>query len=325
MDNSENIDGVPTPSIEDIEREIQAQDQENKHLRSRTLGLTEALESNFLPKGDSNVIEFKLSPEELLERIEHYLRGDILKSRQNEEKEMETYYTMPTKKITVSLFVNTLSKTVYVIDEHPEKKLNPEEENKKDPYENWEVLSLIEPSSEEGVESEELVVEENYKELLLAELKKGLLAKKKIFKSNGRATKEVVDKSRINLNEYGISEIMNTLSMYINKETFLSFYKEERINEIMADIGDKLNEFLLINGKLMGLDTEFKKTKYPIMIVTILHTIESSYRRALLGNENRGTREGILITQHQPQQGFMNQLPMTAPKKKWNPLDKSTW
>lgn len=310
------MDDEGNPSMEDIGKQMSDQDQENQYLRSRSLGMESAIESNFMPKGDTNVIEFKLSPEELLERIEHYLRGDILKSRRNEAEELETYYSAPTKKITVSLFENIKTKTVYVINAHPEKITEGEEENT---Y--WELLSIIEGG---GDDAEELTVEDNYRGSLLKELKLGLKEKKKVFVSRGYATKEVIDNARINLNEYGISEIMNTLSMYINKETFLSFYKEERINEIMADIGDKLNEFLLINGKLMGLDTEFKKTKYPLMVITVLHSIESSYRRALGGNENRGTREGILITQHQPQQAI-NTMPSQATKKKWSPFDKSTW
>ncbi len=315
MDGEEGVD------LDAIEKQISATDNENSYLRNKALGMQDAVESNFLPKGDSNVIEFKLSPEELLERIEHYLRGDILKSRTNDANELETFYTSPTKKITVSLFRNLKSKIIYVVDEHPpENLINENNKEEKDKAEEWEILSMIEGKGEEIVELE---IEDNYKNFLLKELKKGLEGKKKKFVFESNTTKEVVDKSRINLNDYGIAEIMNTLSMYINKETFLSFYKEERINEIMADIGDKLNEFLLINGKLMGLDTEFKKTKYPLMIVTILHSIESSYRRALLGNENRGTREGILITQHQPQTS--NIMPMQTPKKKWSPFDKSTW
>lgn len=310
------MDEDGNPSIEEIEQKIHNQDQENSYLKNANLGLRDAVESNFVPKGDTNVIEFKLSPEELLERIEHYLRGDMLKSRKSDDGELETYYSSPTKKINVSLFENIKTKVIYVIDEHPKEKMEEEDDDK-----HWEILSLIEG---QGEEAEEMVVEDNYKGFLLEELKKGLTGKKKKFVSRGRATKEVLDNSRIILNEYGIAEIMNTLSMYINKETFLSFYKEDRINEIMGDIGDKINEFLLINGRLMGLDTEFKKTKYPLMVITILHSIESSYRRALLGNENRGTREGILITQHQPQQGI-NHMPMQTPKKKWSPFDKSTW
>ncbi len=309
MDEPEGID------LEVLEKQIASQDQENAYLKNKNFGLQESVESSFLPKPDTNVIEFKLSPEELLERIEHYLRGDVLASRTNSDGELETYYTVPTKKINVTLFENIKSKVVYVIDEHPSE--NPDEKEKD---KNWEILSIIEGK---GDKAQEIVIEDNYKKFLVEELKKGLKEKKKKFKLKGHAVNDIPDSSRINLNDYGISEIMNMLSMYINKETFLSFYKEERINEIMADIGDELNKFLLINGKLMGLDTEFKKTKYPLMVVTIIHAIESGYRRALLGNENRGTREGIIITQHQPQMG--NVMPMQVPKKRWSPFDKSTW
>ncbi len=303
----------PDFNLDEVEKELSNKDQENSYYKNRALSMQDAVESNFMPKADTNVIEFKLSPEELLERIEHYLRGDILKSRYGENNEIETFYSFPTKKITVSLFENIKSKIIYVVNEHTQEK-NEESED-------WEVLTMIQG---EGKESEEIVVEDNYKSFLLEEIKKGLEGKNKKFISRGNATKEIPDKDRINLNDYGVSEIMNLLSMYINKETFLSWYKEERINEIMADLGDELNKFLLINGKKMGLDTEFKKTKYPLMVVTILHTVENAYRRALMGNENRGTREGILITQHQPQQGIGG-MPMQAPKKKWSPFDKSTW
>ncbi len=299
-------------NLEDAEKKASDQEQENSYLRNRNLGLSEAVESNFLPKNDSNIIEFKLSSEELLERIEHYLRGDVLKQKKSEDEngEIESYYTIPTKKITVKLYQEKSSKIIYVVDEHPG-------ENSFD----WEVLSMIQ--EEEG-EIQEIAIEDNYKSSLLKEIKEGTKGRGRKFISKGYATKEVPDNERINLNEYGVAEIMNTLSMYINKETFLSWYKEDRINEIMADLGDKLNEFLLINGKKMGLDTEYKKTKYPMMVVTILNVVESAYRRAIMGNENRGTREGIIITQHQPQSGFGN-TPMQIPKKKWSAFDKSTW
>ena len=311
MDGEEGVD------LAAVESEIQKKSEENQYLRNKNLGLQDQVESNFIPKSDPNVIEFKLSPEELLEKIEHYLRGDILKTRTNSNGETESYFSPPTKKITVSLYQNKKTKLVYVVDEHPEKKTD---DKTQDNQLNWEILSVIEG---EGEEAQEIVIEDNYKGFLMEELKKGIEGKNKKFNSQGYAVKEVIDKDRIILNEYGVAEIMNDLSMQISKETFLSFYKEERINEILATYGDELNKFMLVNGKLMGLDTEYKKTKYPKMVVVILYAIESSYRRALLGNENRGTREGIIITQHQPQGG--NVMPNQVQKKKWNPLDKSTW
>ena len=103
----------------------------------------DATESNFLPKNDSNVVEYKLSSEELLERIEHYLRGDVLKRRLNRDGEEETFYSLPTKKISVTLFRDNTSGRVYVVDEH-HKEPNSEEET-------WELLSIFEKDDEVGV------------------------------------------------------------------------------------------------------------------------------------------------------------------------------
>lgn len=303
------------PDLEGINRELLNKEQENQHLRSRNFGLQDVAESNFMPKNDSNVIEFKLSAEELLERIEHYLRGDVLKTRVNEERQVETYYSAPTKRISVSIYKQEKTGRIYIVNEHPQ---GIEEED-------WEVLSIFEKDEElKGMQESE--VEKNYQTYFLKEIKDGLNSKKDKIIFVGYGTKEIIDTSRTNLSEYGVQEVMNLLSMYISKETFLSWYKEDRIYEILGDLGDQLNKFFLINGKMLGLDTEYKKTKYPVIVVIILHTVENAYRRALLGSENKGTREGIIVTQHQPMGGYQdNFAPQRVPKKKWSPFDKTTW
>jgi len=292
------------PNLEDIEKEIATKEEENQFLKSKSMGLQDAVDSNFMPKSDSNIIEYKLSAEELLSRIEHYLRGDILKTKINESGQSESFYTTPTKIVTTLVIQEKVSKIVYYIHEK-------QEEN--DIYQ-WVVVSIKSPDEDEEITGEE------HGTIIGNELKDKF--NNKSFSKLGYTKREVVDNSKINLNDYGVSEIMNILSNYVTKETFLSNYKELRINEIMADIGDELNKFLYVNGKAMGLDTEYKKTKYPLMVITVLHAIESAYRRSIGGIENRGTREGIIITQHQPSG---NPMPTMAPKKKWNPFDKSTW
>jgi hypothetical protein len=314
----EEDDDTGMPDFEQINREMVSKDQENQYLRSRSLQMQDAIESNFNPKQDANVIEFKLSSEELLERIEHYLRGDILKTRINENKQAETFYTTPTKKLSVNLYRDNQTGRVYVVNEHPTGKKE----------EDWDVISVFDPDEGDAEKVIETPVEQNYKLFILNELQTILKskAKKPRVISLGIASKEIQDNSRINLNEYGVVEVMNILSLYITKETFLSYYKEERIYEICGDLGNQLNKFFLINSKAMGLDTEYKKTKYPLIIVTILHSVESAYRRALLGNENKGTREGILVTQHQGVGNPQNYQPMpTSKKKSWSPFDKSSW
>lgn len=301
-----------SPSVADIEKELSSKDMENNYLRSRNLSLQDAAESNFMPRTDPNVIEYKLSSEELLDRIEHYLRGDILKTRIGENNQAETYYSTPVKKISVTILKIVSTGKLYIVDEHPETGTD------------WNVLSVIE--ADDLGKPVETMLEENYKAPALEEIKEALesKAKKPKILNLGYATKEIPDEGRMNLNERGVSEIMNILSMYITKETFLSWYKEDRIYEILGDIGTELNRFFLINAQQIGLNTEYKKTKYPLIVVTILHSIENAYRRALLGQENKGTRENIMVSQHQPLgQGAYPSLP--PPKKKWSAFDKPTW
>ncbi len=130
-----------------------------------------------------------------------------------------------------------------------------------------------------------------------------------------------------NFNEYGVNEFMRIISMYLNKETFLSNYDEQRINEIIADLGDALNNFLYCNYEKVGMDTDFKISKYTLIVLNILHTIESCYRRAIGGAEQINIRTGRIVTQSQPIQGSsygMGPQSMVR-KRKWNPFDKSTW
>jgi len=289
--------------IDEIQRGMSSMEQENQFLKNRNFGLMEQAEGNFLPKSDANIIEYKLSPEVLLERIEHYLRGDILKTRTNQQGEVESFYSSPTKKINVLVVKEPDGTFAYYVNEYFGSDKN-----------EFLVISV------QNKDGEESMLEEEYGKELGKRIQTRLKFKK--IEKIGYATREILDEARVNLSDYGVSEIMNTLSMYIAKETFLSYYKEERINEVMADIGDELNKFLLVNGRVMGLDTEYKKTKYPLMVVTILHTIESAFRRSINGNENKGTREGILITQHQPNQGA---YPMMMPRQKKNLFRPSTW
>lgn len=316
----DQYDDQGTVDVGAIEKAMMDKDQENQYLRSRNFGLNDAMAEGMMPRPDANVVEFKLSSEDLLDKIEHYLRGDVLKHRKNEDGQEDSYYAAPTKKISVTLFQNKKNGRVYIINEYPDGSTIP----------NWQIMSLFEKGEDD--ELVEVPLEENYKAFYMKELLDGLSnekGKKPYVENIGPASKEVIDTSKMNLSEDGVQEVMNILSMYINKETFLSWYKEERIYEIMADIGDTLNKFFLINSKKLGLDTEYKKTKYPVIIVTILHSIENAYRRALLGSENKGTREGIIVTQHQ---GVGDQMyggggmgGHQAPKKKWSPWDRSTW
>ena len=112
------------------------------------------------------------------------------------------------------------------------------------------------------------------------------------------------------------------MSMYVTKETFLSFYDETRINEILGDLVDALNNFLYCNYEKMGMDTKFKESKYTMICLNLLHTVESCYRRALDGAEQENLRKRAFVTESG---GMGGQQRGMAPRKKWRLFDKSTW
>lgn len=197
---------------------------ENQDLRSNATQLQTAMSSSmYQGQQDNNLIQYQLESTELLERIEHFLKGDYIAVNQ------ETG------------------------DQHYAKQ-----------------------------ENEDLVL----------------------------------------FNEYGVNSIMNIIGNYIDKNTMLSYYDEERINEILADLGDTLADFIFNNYDRMGMTTEFKKSRYNMIVLNILHAIESTYRRALKGKEREEINSSRILTQSDITGGVPRG---GVPKKRFNPMSPRTW
>lgn len=129
------------------------------------------------------------------------------------------------------------------------------------------------------------------------------------------------DKSQIPLNEFGVSAMMEIVSKYIDKNTTLSYYNEMRIYEIMADLGDELVLYVLSNYEKMGMSDKFRKTKFRLLIVTTLHMIESTYRKAIAGETIKRINESRIVTQSES----IGRVPMAQPKPRFNPLNPRSW
>lgn len=121
------------------------------------------------------------------------------------------------------------------------------------------------------------------------------------------------DTRLIVLNSYGVGLVMNFISFYLNRNTILSNYREERVYEILHVLGHELGDLVYINYERMGLDTVEKKSRAYMLIMNILHMIESAYNRALNGDERDSLRKARIVTQNIPmglpsgggqQQGF---------------------
>ena len=130
------------------------------------------------------------------------------------------------------------------------------------------------------------------------------------------------DKSQIPLNEFGVSAMMEIVSRYIDKNTTLSYYGEMRIYEILADLGEELILYILCNYEKMGMSDKFRKTKFRLLIVTTLHMIESTYRKAISGKTIEEINQSRIISQSDfiGQRSLQPQL-----KKKFNLLNPRSW
>jgi len=153
--------------------------------------------------------------------------------------------------------------------------------------------------------------------------------KRKVLDKDGKIKKdkngkdlEELDENLVLFNDYGVNSIMSVIGNYIDKNTILSFYDEMRINEILADLGDEMANFIYCNYEKMGMNTEFKKTRFQLTVLTILHSIESTYRRSLRGKTMEDLNSSRIFTQMDNMGGTRPGMPT---KKKFNLFKPGTW
>lgn len=104
-------------------------------------------------------------------------------------------------------------------------------------------------------------------------------------------------------NEFGVSEIMRILSMYLNRNTILSNYTDEVINYKVYDMGMEVADLIYLKYESMGLNTLEKRKLYPIVVREIVDSVHSAYLRAYQGGERRSLREARSVTQNEQMAG----------------------
>lgn len=130
---------------------------------------------------------------------------------------------------------------------------------------------------------------------------------------------EVIDEDRVLFNDYGVNVIMTIVTSYLNKNTPLSYYTETRIYAIMADLGDEITDFIFCNYERMGMTTEFKKSRYNLIVLMLLHIIETAYRRAIDGRTSKEINQTQIVTQSDYLGGRGGMVPEKK-KSWWNPF-----
>ena len=145
------------------------------------------------------------------------------------------------------------------------------------------------------------------------------------FDSKGNLTWQPPESKEYEIfNDYGVQEILRILSMYLNRNTILSNYKEETIDWKVYDLGIDLTDLIFMKYEEMGLNTKNKIKLYPIIIRELVDTIHSAYLRALHGGERESLRTARHVTQNDP----LGQLPMNQiqkPQKKFSVFKPTTW
>ncbi len=253
--------------------------------------------SNFSDAEEPTLIHYQLETEKILGRIEHFLKGDQVSINENGD----VVYIVPKKNV-ICKVVKDKDGIEYTIDIDT-KKIWLMKDAKKDASFGEEDATLISGGLGDGT-------------TILQMKKLKFIRLKKI---------EIIDEALINFNKYGVTELMRIISMYVTKETFLSNYEEDRINEIMADLGDAIAGFMYCGYEKMGMDTKYKETKFTLIVLNILHTIESCYRRALNGEEMKGLRSRAIVTQNNAMGNPNMGGGVPNLRKKWHPLKKDTW
>jgi hypothetical protein len=133
----------------------------------------------------------------------------------------------------------------------------------------------------------------------------------------GYRTVEVLDYDNILLNDYGINYVMGLLEAFMNRNIILSNFDEVRMHEICLDLMTQITEDIYNDYERMGLDTDEKLKKFPIIVMKVWVNIEAALRRALGGRENLNLRKIISVNQtDNPSSPASQPYPMVSQKKR---------
>ena len=124
-------------------------------------------------------------------------------------------------------------------------------------------------------------------------------------------------------NEYGINEVMNLLSWYVNKEIMLSVYDDKQVDLIMSQFADEVIDFIYTNLENFGLTNEDKKKHFPIITMNIINLVDATYRKAIGGKTLDNLKTARVVSQTEP----LGKMPMypSVNKKQWSWRKPSSW
>lgn len=105
------------------------------------------------------------------------------------------------------------------------------------------------------------------------------------------------DPNMVVFNNQGVNDIMRIVRMFLNKNTVLSYYREEDIRVRVTIFAHLIRALIYNNYEAYGMDNPYKMNNYKMMTMTIVAMIESAYRRALNGEGHKGLADARVVQQ----------------------------
>lgn len=134
------------------------------------------------------------------------------------------------------------------------------------------------------------------------------------------------DANQIIMNDRGVNEILKQIRTFLNKNNVLSNYSADEIRDRIRRLGHALRKLIYRNMEDYGLDTEYKINHFEMMTIDLISMIESSYRRAMGGEERRGLNETRFVQQNDNGLNQQAMMPgMYQPQKKRSLINPFTW
>ena len=105
---------------------------------------------------------------------------------------------------------------------------------------------------------------------------------------------------KVLLNATGVIDVMRIIRMVLNKNTVLSFYREDEIRERIRQLAHELRALIFNNSEMYGMHNEYQFNNYSPLVMQVVCMIDSAYRRAINGEERKGLNEARIVNQNEP-------------------------
>lgn len=131
------------------------------------------------------------------------------------------------------------------------------------------------------------------------------------------------DKSKIFLNNLGVSDVLRKIRIVVNKNKVLSNYNLDEIKIRVRMLQNELRVLIYNNYEDYDIDNDYKMNNYSMVILTIGSVVEDAYRRAMNGETHRGLNEQRIVTQNEglnQQPNMTINMPKQQNKHWYNPL-----